>query len=173
METLQDDNKLKTSALSWLYEMEYLDSPTVQQNLQENILLSDKSIKNCEILILRDFKDIMIYIELGIFAKILRGPQIIQNIETIVKRLLPSFRIRVVLDKQILNLTIKKLEEQYENLNKSTVRNNKSNNSSQDQLPEASNILPDQEEQTEDAAQEGDGIEQSDIQIELEIQDPE
>lgn len=171
-----DDNRLRSGALGWLYEMENLNSPTLQQNLQENILLSNHKIRSCEVLFIHEFKDIMVYIELGIFAKILKGKSISEDVEMVIKRLLPSFRVRIVLDKKIFDLAFQKVKEYYGGNNESI--NNSSNypiqsaNTGKSGLSETSDILPDQEEQTEDGQVESDGTEQPDLQGKSEVQDP-
>lgn len=171
-----EDNRLKTGALSWLYEMEVLNSPTLQQNLQENILLSDFRIKSCEILLLKDFKDILIYIELGFFNRIFRGSTICIEVASLIKRMLPSYRVRVITDRKIFELSLTKVKEYYggfdENSNNSTHDESKQSSNSEDQLPEASNLLPDQEEQTINKESTSDEVEQSDLSDEQKTQDP-
>ncbi len=108
-----NDEQLKVSALAWLYEMEAINSPVLQANLQENILLISPKIKNCEVLIMKEVSSIMVYIEVNWINNYFYGEKIKSEVTQVIKRLLPSFRSRVVTDRKILNLTIKKLVEFY------------------------------------------------------------
>ena len=176
MDSLLDDNKLKTGALSWLYEMEMLSTPTLQNNLQENILLSNPSIQSCQILIIEDFKDILVFTKLGWFARKFKQKSISSSVESVVKRILPTFRVRVVADKSIFDLALKKVKDYYGGLNENnnTDFNDESISDASDssELQETSNILPDKEESPKDEQQESDVSEQSDLEIINKKQDP-
>lgn len=109
-----DNNKVKVSALSWLYEMEVLQSPVIMTNLKENILLAHENIKDSEILIFQEHKQILIYLEIDWKAKLFKKhKEISSKVEDIITTLLPSFKNRVVFDKNILTLALKKAKEIY------------------------------------------------------------
>ncbi len=108
------DNDFTTSALSWLYDMEILSSPTVLTNLRENILLSHKRIKNCEILIIEDRQDLMVFIEvtrLGLFFK--KEKDIEYSVQQILNKMLPNFRKRIVFDKEVFDKAITSVKKHY------------------------------------------------------------
>lgn len=111
---MEEDSKFTVSALNWLYEMEALESPVLMTNLQENIYLAHPGIKNVEILIFEEYKQILIYLEINFISKLLRKNNLISDlVGDIIKNLLPSFKYRVVFDKEILTQALKKAKEVY------------------------------------------------------------
>jgi hypothetical protein len=108
-----DDNKLKSSALAWMYHLEVLNDPIVQTNLKENILLADRRIKDCEVLVIQDYKSILIYLKINSFWKFFSAKIIETKVQLVISRLLPNYRLRIVTDKSILDLSLKKVRDFY------------------------------------------------------------
>lgn len=173
---MEDDNRLKTGALAWMYEMEVLNSPTLRQNLNENILLSDHRVRDCQILLIQDYKDLMVYVSVGFFSKLFKKREICENVSRVLARILPSYRIRVVTDKNIFNMSLEKVKDFYggkdEDFNSNPNVPSKSNDHGESELSETSDLLSDQKEQTIDAEESSDESKQCDLQSDKKVQDP-
>ena len=151
--------QLNSSALKWLYEMEALDSPILLQNLYENVFLADKRIKDCKIFITppqTQQKGILVWLKLGFWAKTFHKDQIYLIVEQVIETLLPSYRVRIVDNENILFLAVKRLKELYgdthatnnNNDNKPTQYNGKSAKSTS--IPKASHIQPNSKKSSKD-----------------------
>lgn len=102
------ENNLKVNALSWLYEMEVLQSPTLLTNLRENVLLTSKRISKCEFLVFEDRKDILILIHLDWIGRTFSNKnKILEQVKVITQEILPFCRIKVTYDP----LEFKKIKE--------------------------------------------------------------
>lgn len=175
---LDDDTleKVKTQAagLKWLYEMEILNSPQLINNLKLNIFNQDSTIKDVELLIDQNTKAILIYIQLSWWGRKFRQDRIKMSIEDLITQLLPTYRKRVVSERWIFDLALKKVREFIGGKNeKPTITDSNGNNVDldkqgrvkiSDELQKTSDLLPDQEEQKINNTQESDGIKQRDLQ---------
>lgn len=122
-------------ALKWMYELEMLSDPTLQKNLKENILISDKNIKECELLIYQKQKSILVYLEIGFFSKLFkRHNKIAESVNLIVSELLPTFRKRIVFDRAILDLSLQKAKEALGDFNEKTINDNNNNSDNDDSI---------------------------------------
>lgn len=153
---MNDDQRLQSAALTWLYEMEMLSSSAIQKNLKENILLIDPSIKDCEFLIFEERKDILVYLQVGFFAKFFRKElKLIRFTEEVIGRLLPSYRQRIITDRAVFDLALLKVRRYYGGLNDKENSNHNNvneplNSSSQNPQPpsKSSDIQPNSQEPT-------------------------
>lgn len=165
---MDEDKVLQSAALKWLYEMELLNSPTLKQNLFENIFYSHRGIKDCEIFVTRDQKGVLVWVKLKLFAKLFQKTEIYGTIESTVKALLPSYRCRVVEDRQIFDLALEKAREMLGGKNDQTNANDSNADSgdgnSEGQLRQSSDLLSDSKESAVDRQEVRDETEQCDIQ---------
>lgn len=157
--------------LKWLYEMELLRSPELINNLKFNILMVSNSIKECELLMNQDLKAILIYLDLTWWGSRFGTNDILRDVEDVVRQLLPSFKIRVVTDRKILELALERVENEIkggsheESVNPSSdVGDATDDRGSEGKLSPASDLLPDQEESPFNEFSEGDGIVRSNLQ---------
>lgn len=114
MEDVEKNRKLQSAALQWLYEMEFLNSPALTSNLYENVFLSDERIKDCEIFLTREQKGVLIWVKLGFFTRFFKNQeQVFLKVRQVIKTLLPSYRVRIVEDRKILEMAIEKARKMY------------------------------------------------------------
>lgn len=178
-----DPGNQTAAALKWLYEMEAIDSPVLRANLYENIFLADRGIVDCAAWITPTFtyqKGVLIWVKLGWRTKWFGKEIALSRIKGVVKGLLPSYEIRIVEDRNILEMAQKKVEEVYgEKVYEKSDTDNISdddNNSLEssiegDGLSETSNILPNSEKQAEDKQEIRTEAKQLDPQVEQKAQD--
>lgn len=149
---LSDKLKYQREGLRWLQEMQLVSSPQLINNLKLNLFAISRHIRDCEMLISNEHKAILIWLELGWFGRKFYRESIISESEDIIQQMLPSFKLRVVTDKAILDLAVKRVKEMLggsnEDLNTSST--NDTANESGEGLQEQSSVLPDSEEQSED-----------------------
>lgn len=166
---MNDRQQYQIQGMQWLYEMEVLNHPQLVNNLKMNIMVVSDKIKEVELLISRPHKSIMIWIDvdLGWFRKEVKFNRIQADILDIMEQLLPSYRFRVVHDKAIMELAITRLEESLKGVEDEVSNTNDDNvtddSAGEDGLQEASDILPDQEEQSENESEESAETIESDI----------
>lgn len=164
---MEENQQYQMQGVQWLYEMELLNHPQLINNLKLNILMISPKIKEVELLLSRPHKQIMIYVKLGWFARKFSFSTLEGEILDVMSQLLPSYQFRVIHDKSILNLAIEKLEASIQGVQNESTSITKSDdvstNSPSGQLPDSSNILPDQEEQTSDERSKSDDAIKSDI----------
>jgi len=111
-----DSNSINLSALKWLYEMESLSSPVLQQNLYENILFAHPKIRDCQVFItppVSHQKGILVYLKLGFWTKLFNREEVHKTVISIINTLLPSYKVRVVGNVSILKLSQKRVTEMY------------------------------------------------------------
>lgn len=158
---MDKNQNYQSQGLQWLYEMEVLNDPQLINNLKMNIISCSEKIREVELLISKPHKSIMIWIDvdLGWFKKELKFYNIQADILSILEQLLPTYKFRVIHDRDILNLAITKLEESLKGVEDEVSNTNDNdstdNSSSKDGLPEASNLLSDKEECAQHESKEG------------------
>jgi len=183
IDNLSDDTldtiKTQAAGLKWLYEMELLNSPQLINNLKLNILTQDSTIKDVELLIDQNSKAILIYIKLSWWGKVFRKDRIFVSIEDLITQLLPTYRKRVIHERWIFDLAIKKAKQVIGGYNEKSNNANSGNTSSSDiepqsksvdELQKASDLLPNQEEQAVDEKESSNEIKQRDLQNDKETQ---
>lgn len=106
-----DKSKFQYEGLKWLYEMQLLDNPQLINNLKMNILLISTSIRDVELLVYREKKQMLIYIDLTWYGRKFKKDQIFIEVEEVVSQLLPSFKFRVTNDFNILALAIERVKQ--------------------------------------------------------------
>ncbi len=175
---IDEKDQLNKSALSWLYEMEMLDSPVLRQNLYENIFMAHRGIKDCKVFITPSFthqRGILIWLKLKFWTRIFDKKIVYDLVASVVSTLLPSYRVRIVEDEYILQLAEKKLSNYYGGTNEHDKTNKiddpapVSNVGSKldlegDGLSKTSDLLSDSEEQTSDQQEIRDETQQRDSQ---------
>lgn len=109
----QDDSKFVPAGLKWLAEMESLNSPALLNILYGNIY-SFPYVKDAEILIDRHNHKMLIWIEFSwTIRKILtnRKKSTIISLLDQLQELLPSFTFRVIEDKDLFDLAVRRMKE--------------------------------------------------------------
>jgi hypothetical protein len=106
-----DKSKFQYEGLKWLYEMQLLDNPQLINNLKMNILLISTSIRDVELLIYREKKQMLVYVDLTWFGRKFKKDTIFIEVEEILSQLLPSFKFRITDDFSILVLAIERVKQ--------------------------------------------------------------
>jgi len=118
METpeVSDKVKMQVGALKFLYEIELLDDPNLLNNLKLNILAVSKRIRETEILSLHRFerKEMLIFIDLTWWGRKFESERILSDVEGVISKLLPNFKLRVTQDKKILDAAVKNVHDFFE-----------------------------------------------------------
>jgi hypothetical protein len=117
-----DKRKFQYEGLKWLFEMDLLDHPQAINTIKLNILSTSKRIKEVELLIYREKKAMLVYVELSWFGRKFQQRQIISDVYEVISQLLPSFRVRVTEDPTIMRMAVEKVKKaitggNHENLN--------------------------------------------------------
>jgi len=100
------------ASTAWLLEMEYLDSPQLKNAIYLNILNSSRRVTNAELLVDKNSKGMLIYLELTWIGRIFGyKKEIAENIIVMLSEVLPSFRFRVIYSKAIWELAVQKAKE--------------------------------------------------------------
>lgn len=160
-------NSMK-GGLRWMYDLELVNEPVIQQNFYENIFYANAGIKDLKVFFIQQQKSVLIYIKLKLWSKWFKKDAIHSEIENIVSMLLPNYRVRIVDDESILETASNLYNDIYGVKNeKSTDINNANdpiiNDSSKaDKLQDPQDILPDQEESTHAGYEVCDETKQSD-----------
>jgi hypothetical protein len=105
-----DNFKFQYEGLKWLFEHQLLDNPQLINQLKMNILMVSPSVKDTELLIARDQKQMLVYVDLTWFGRTFRKTMIRQETEDILSQMLPSFKIRVVNDRKIFSMALEKVK---------------------------------------------------------------
>lgn len=180
---MDDKTKYQYAGLKFIYEMEILDDPQFINNLKLNIFSSSGfKINDCEFLMSQEEKKILIWIDLKWwyrtrFYQRFYLRQLKQDIYTQLGQMLPTYKFRIVTDRSILDLAIERIKNSplggvYAISNSDIDISQSDAGTSKGELQKTPDLLPDQEQQTEDQSQESDEAVESDLQSDEEIQDP-
>ena len=127
-QTSNELNQFVPAGLKWLYEMEAVNSPVLLNNLYGNIF-SFPNVNDAEILIDKNNRKMLILIHFNWLSRKIfknRKKQAIISILDQLQELLPSFTFRVIEDKDLFDLAVKRMTE---HLNGGqNVKTNQSNN---------------------------------------------
>jgi hypothetical protein len=108
---MSDDKfNFQHQGLKWIYEMELINSPQLINNLKLNILSVSESISETELLMSADHKAILVLLDLTWFGRVFKKREIFLEVEERIKQLLPSYRLRVIDDKELFKLAVKKVQ---------------------------------------------------------------
>jgi hypothetical protein len=105
--------KMAPEGLKWLYEMEAVNSTALQNNLYGN-LYSFPGVSDCEILMDRYQRKMLIYIKFTFFIRKFlkrRKKELIMAMLDQLQELLPSFEFRIIEDRALFDLALKRMEE--------------------------------------------------------------
>jgi len=98
----KEDEIFVQNALSWFFENGIINKP-VLNTIYLNIFNFSTRIKDVEILVCENTKSMMIYIEFDWLCKLLKSyKKIIPDLLDELNKNLPQFRIRVVLERSLL-----------------------------------------------------------------------
>lgn len=101
---------LQANGLKWLYDMQLVEDPQLINNLKLNILVTSRYIREVEILSSQAHKSMLVYLEVGSIARFFFKKRIQAEALDRLQQLLPSFRFRVIFDRQILDLAVEKVK---------------------------------------------------------------
>jgi hypothetical protein len=105
-------NRMGPSGLKWLYELEAVNSSTLQNNLYMN-LYSFPHVKDVELIMDRYQKKMLIYVKFSWvtrkFRKARRHDLVNQMLDQL-QEVLPSFEFRIIEDRVLFELALKKAE---------------------------------------------------------------
>lgn len=106
-----EDDYAKYSGIKWLFELELIQDPQVINAIKMNILMISKHIKEIEILTVEQNKQMLILLELSWFGRTFYKKRLCNEALSVVKQLLPNFRIRVIDDRNLFQKSIDKLRK--------------------------------------------------------------
>lgn len=112
---MDDREKLMSEATKWLLEMEHVNNPQIKNSIVLNICNVSPSIKDVDLLIDTNSKSLLIWVKLSWFGLKFRKDVICKTVLEIISQALPSFRIRVVTEREIFDkalLLVKKIADQ-------------------------------------------------------------
>jgi len=187
MDSPENRNEMLQAGTSWILEMELVNSPIFNNFMYLNIYNSSKHIKDTEYLVDRDDSVMLIWLKLGWWASLIgKKREISSHLLDEIGMVLPSFTCRVIFDRKLFELGLKRAKEKARRLlgevgsdkaNSKSDPDDSSNVTSEsgskgtEVLSEKSNILPDNEQQTKDKSEVRNETEQLDPQSEQETQD--
>lgn len=90
-------------ALTWLLEMEMLTNPTVLNSVVLNIFKLTKGITDAQFVVDTNDKKLLVYLELDFWHRNFKKQKVADEVLDMLDQSIPSFKKRVVFDKQILN----------------------------------------------------------------------
>ncbi len=102
------ENEYSKITLNWLYELGYVDAPSVINNIYENIFLTNSNIQDVEIVINKENKTILVFLKLTWYSKLFWRAEIHNRVIAVLNKLLPDYKYRVTEDKKLLNLALEK-----------------------------------------------------------------
>lgn len=103
----QEREQLLSQGTAWMLENELINSPQVKNFLILNTYQASPNILLTELLLQSQLKVIMIYLELNFIGRLLRRQKAIeQYLLEEYKRVLPSFKVRVVYDRKIFDMAL-------------------------------------------------------------------
>lgn len=104
MDTLENP---QGDALKWLLEMEVVSDPNVLNSIILNIYRLSKTINDVQFVTDIKQKKILVYIELSWFGRKFKQKSIFEACQNMLNDALPSYRKRIVFDREILDKAIK------------------------------------------------------------------
>lgn len=133
------------AGLQWLKEMEIVDHPQFVNHLKLNILMVSKRIKEVELLVSRENKQILVYVDLTWLGRKFFKKTIFLETEDILAQLLPSFRFRVIDNPQLFNLAVEKIKKALSGGSSGVIQNSPNvvvsdPSNSYEQIPSVANI---------------------------------
>jgi hypothetical protein len=144
--------KYQHEGLKWLYEMELVTDPQLINNLKINVFSISNGIKEAEFIVSEHQKAILAWIDLGWFHKKFKGEQIKLDVYERLKQLLPSFKFRVVTDREIFDMSLNKLDDMNrrnrEIIERSIANDNADSKPGKSELQKEPNSVSDSKEQS-------------------------
>lgn len=110
-ETLTFGDTPTAGAVKWLLEMESVMDPNVINVLILNIYKVSDRIKDVEIVFDDKRKAILIFLELSKWGQWFHAKNIQDWVEEVITQALPSYRMRVIYDREILGKALEILEK--------------------------------------------------------------
>lgn len=99
-------HKFQYNATKWMVELELTNNPQVLNIIKFNILMVSKQIKEVELLIYRENKSILVFLELSWFGRKFLKKSIFPEVQEVIHNLLPNFRFRITDDPKIMELAV-------------------------------------------------------------------
>lgn len=112
-EQITDSNQYVPAGLKWLAEMEAVNSPVLLNVIYGNIY-SFPNVSDCEILIDRYNKKMLVYVKFTWFVRKYwksRKKLVTISILDQLQELLPSFEFRIIEDKALFDLAVQRMKE--------------------------------------------------------------
>lgn len=106
-----EKGKFQFSGLRFLYEMELIDDPQLINNLKLNIFDVSKMILDAEFVSSYHHRSMLIWVELDWLGRTFFKERITTAVADRVQQLLPKFKLRVVSDRAILEMSLNKIKE--------------------------------------------------------------
>ena len=104
-----EKHKYQMHGIKWLFEMELVSDPQLVNTVKLNIFSVSNLIREVEIVMSQEDKKMLIWIEVSWFTKTFRIKKIRdieQDIISILGKMLPNFKFRVITDISILNMAV-------------------------------------------------------------------
>lgn len=113
VEQENDLNRMAPAGLKWLYEMESVNSSTLQNNLYMN-LYAFPNVVDVEMIIDKYQRKMLIYVKFSWFVRKFlkaRKRELIIGMLDQLQELLPSFEFRIIEDRKLFDLALKRMEQ--------------------------------------------------------------
>ena len=99
------------NALGWLLEMEMVSNPMVLNSIIMNIMASIRGIKDLQLVVDSNKKQLLIFIELTKFGRWFFRRKIQEQLSDLLEQILPSFEKKVTFDRVFLERAIKIMKD--------------------------------------------------------------
>jgi len=105
MNALDGQAHSQSFGIKWMYQMELIEDPELISNLKLNILMVSRSIQDVELLSIHNFgrKEMLVWLDVNWWGSTFLTKRLEENVLGVVSKLLPSFKLRVTLDRSILD----------------------------------------------------------------------
>lgn len=105
-----DNAKYQYAGLQWIREMELLDNKQLINILKMNILLVSNRVKEVELLISSENKQMLVYLDLSWLGRKFFRKSIFADTEDVLTQLLPSFKFRVIDDPKLFATALERVK---------------------------------------------------------------
>jgi len=107
---MNEKQQSQIGGLKFLYEMEWVRDPQLINNLELNLFSLDSGIKEVEFIFDEHNKKLLIYLELSWWATKFRSKLILEDVQSLINQLLPSYQHRVVFEAQLFNSVVERIQ---------------------------------------------------------------
>lgn len=109
-----DSAQVQASGVKWMFELELFQdaerSKAMLNTLKMNILTQSSRIRDCEILIFKEKRQMLVLLDISWFSKRFLKKRIFPDVYEVLTQLLPTFKFRVTADPEVMKRAVLILE---------------------------------------------------------------